>query len=107
MPLDSSRHGLIGTRYVSCSGVKLTGEVEMVPSAAQNCLSVQLVAAGQAVGNCGSAKSCSTGGRITDGRLLVLSGICGDFSSSCWTGGKYAPAGLVPCGTSLSRGGRY
>lgn len=84
----------------------------MVPSALQNEISVQLVAAGHAVGGkIGSDNSslpvCGGFGRRIDGLLLAASGlISGDFSSSPLSGGKYAPTGLFPCGTSLS-GGRY
>lgn len=50
MPFDSSRHLPNGTRNVCCSGVKLTGDVEIVPSAAQKLTSVQFVAAGHWIG---------------------------------------------------------
>lgn len=77
------------------------------------------MAAGQADGSkIGSVNSslptggrggCGGGGvgRITDGLLLDGFGIGNDCSASPLSGGKYAPTGLFPCGTSLSRGGKY
>lgn len=50
MPRERSRQSDNGTRNASCSFVSETGVFEMVPSAAQNCGSVQFIAAGHAAG---------------------------------------------------------
>lgn len=109
IPRDKSRQSDNGTRYASCSGDKLTGVFEMLPSALQNWISVQFVAAGHWIGGNGWANSASPwfGGLMLFGESFELFGIGSDFSSSPPTGGKYWPIGLVPCGTSLSRGGIY
>lgn len=45
---------------------------------------------------------------MTFGRTLLGFGMmAGDFSSLPRCGGKYEVCGLLPCGISLSRGGKY
>lgn len=66
------------------------------------------MAAGHWLGGVIGWLNSSLPGRSTDGlTLLGFGSICGDFSSCPRCGGKYEANGLFPCGTSLSRGGRY